>query len=33
VERDPSLDTLLLLDGESFVIEGGFWAKFEGGTE
>jgi hypothetical protein len=29
VKRDPSLDTLLLLDGESFVIDDGFWVKFE----
>jgi hypothetical protein len=29
VIRDPSLDTLLFLDGESFVVEDGFWVKFE----
>ena len=30
IERDPSLDTLLDLDGETFVIgDGGFWVKFE----
>jgi Family of unknown function (DUF6516) len=29
VHHDPSLDTLLLLDGESFVVEGNFWVKFE----
>ena len=29
MERDLSLDNLLLLDGESFVVEGGFWVKFE----
>jgi len=29
VEIDRSLDNLLLLDGESFVVEGGFWVKFE----
>ncbi|MFC3711339.1 DUF6516 family protein [Sphingoaurantiacus capsulatus] len=30
-ERDPSLDTLLLLDGETFVIDpaGHYWVKFE----
>jgi len=27
--RDHSLDTLLLLDGEMFVVEGNFWVKFE----
>jgi len=27
VEADHSLDTLLLLDGETFVIEGAFWVK------
>jgi hypothetical protein len=28
--RDPSLDTLLLLDGESFIadLEGKYWVKF-----
>ena len=26
---DHSLDTLLLLDGEMFVVEGSFWVKFE----
>jgi hypothetical protein len=29
VKRDLSLDNLLLLDGERFVVEGGFWVKFE----
>ncbi len=31
VERDPCLDTLLLLDGDVFVIDedGGHWVKFE----
>ncbi|WP_263377976.1 toxin-antitoxin system TumE family protein [Granulicella paludicola] len=29
MKHDPSLDTLLLLDGERFVVEGGFWVKFE----
>jgi hypothetical protein len=31
VRRDPSLDTLLLLDGESFVADqaGKLWVKFE----
>lgn len=29
VVRDRSLDTLLLLDGETYVVEGGFWVKFE----
>lgn len=28
VERDPNLDTLLLLDGEIYVVEGNFWVKF-----
>jgi hypothetical protein len=28
VEADRSLDTLLLLDGETFVVEGAFWVKF-----
>jgi hypothetical protein len=27
--RDHSLDTLLLLEGEMFVVEGNFWVKFE----
>ena len=27
--RDRSLDTLLLVDGEMFVVEGNFWVKFE----
>lgn len=27
-EADHSLDTLLLLDGETFVVEGYFWVKF-----
>jgi hypothetical protein len=29
MERDLSLGTLLLLDGESFVVESGYWVKFE----
>lgn len=29
VVRDHSLDTLLLLDGDTFVVEGNFWVKFE----
>lgn len=29
MKHDPSLDTLLLLDGETFVVEGNFWVKFE----
>jgi hypothetical protein len=29
MERDASLDTLLLLDGEMFVVAGSFWVKFE----
>jgi hypothetical protein len=29
MDRDSSLDTLLLLDGEMFVVEGSFWVKFE----
>lgn len=29
MDRDPSLGTLLLLDGESFVVESGCWVKFE----
>lgn len=29
MHRDSGLDTLLLLDGERFVIDGGFWVKFE----
>ncbi len=28
MDHDPSLDTLLLLDGETFVVEGNFWVKF-----
>jgi hypothetical protein len=28
VGTDHSLDTLLLLDGETFVVEGAFWVKF-----
>ena len=28
VGTDHSLDTLLLLDGETFVLEGAFWVKF-----
>jgi hypothetical protein len=28
IERDPCLDTLLLLDGEVFVTEGNFRVKF-----
>ena len=27
-EIDHSLDTLLLLDGETFIVEGTFWVKF-----
>ena len=27
--RDPSLDTLLDLDGVSYIIDGPFWVKFE----
>lgn len=27
--QDSSLDTLLLLDGEMFFVEGNFWVKFE----
>jgi hypothetical protein len=27
-EIDHSLDTLLILDGETFVVEGAFWVKF-----
>jgi hypothetical protein len=27
-ESDHSLDTLLLLDGETFVVAGAFWVKF-----
>lgn len=27
-DTDHSLDTLLLLDGETFVVEGAFWVKF-----
>jgi hypothetical protein len=29
MDRDHGLDTLLLLDGESFIVESGFWVKFE----
>jgi hypothetical protein len=29
VDRDHSLDTLVQLDGEKFVIEGNFWIKFD----
>jgi hypothetical protein len=29
MDHDPSLDTLLLLDGETFVVKGNFWVKFE----
>jgi len=29
MNHDPSLDTLLLLDGETFVVEGNSWVKFE----
>jgi len=29
MDRDSSLDALLLLDGETFVVEGNFWVKFE----
>jgi hypothetical protein len=29
IDRDPCLDTLLLLDGEVFVAEGSFRVKFE----
>jgi hypothetical protein len=28
-ESDPGLDTLLLLAGERFVVEAGFWVKFD----
>jgi hypothetical protein len=28
VRIDHTLDTLLLLDGETFVVEGAFWVKF-----
>lgn len=28
-ERDPGLDALLLLAGERFVVESGFWVKFD----
>jgi len=28
VGTDHSLDTLLLLDGETFIVEGAFWVKF-----
>jgi len=28
VRTDHGLDTLLLLDGETFVVEGAFWVKF-----
>jgi hypothetical protein len=27
--QDSSLDTLLLLDGEMFFVEGNFWVKFQ----
>jgi hypothetical protein len=29
MDHDSSLVTLLLLDGETFVVEGNFWVKFE----
>lgn len=29
MRRDRSLDTLLQLDGETFVVEGLFWVRFE----
>ena len=29
MDHDPSLDTLLLLDGETFAVEGNFRVKFE----
>ncbi len=29
MDHDLSLDTLLLLDGETFVVEENFWVKFE----
>ena len=29
MKRDRSLDTLLELDGETFVVEGLFWVRFE----
>jgi hypothetical protein len=29
MKRDRSLDTLLVLDGETFVVEGLFWVRFE----
>jgi hypothetical protein len=29
MDHDPRLDTLLLLDGETFVVERNFWVKFE----
>jgi hypothetical protein len=29
MDHGPSLDTLLLLDGETFAVEGNFWVKFE----
>ena len=29
MDRDHNLDTLLRLDGETFVVEGNFWVKFE----
>lgn len=29
MDRDPGLRTLLLLDGESFVVENGCWVKFD----
>jgi hypothetical protein len=28
LNRDRSLDTLLLFDGEMFILEGSFWVKF-----
>ncbi len=29
MKRDRSLDTLLELDGETFVVQGLFWVRFE----
>jgi len=29
MDHDASLDTLLLLDGETFVVEDNFWVKFK----